>query len=96
MNDRAEPTPAVLAERQRHAEYLQKALELEVHDLRVELDARLRQSYLTTAEMRNVFITRDELQHQAGVRREWPLIAFSGLMAICNLVTLVVVLTKVH
>lgn len=91
-----QPTPAVLEERIRNLDRMHKAHELELHDLRTELHASLRANYLTSAEMRNVFVTRDEMQRQAGVRREWPLIAFSGLMAACNLVTLIVVLTKVH
>jgi hypothetical protein len=70
---------------------VEKAMQLELHDLRNELHAALRRDYLTAAEMRNLFPTRDELAKRAAVRREWPLILFGGVMAACQLTTLILV-----
>lgn len=96
MNERERTSPDVLAERIRNLDRLHKAHELELHDLRTELHASLRANYLTTAEMRNVFVTRDELHQQRTVRREWPLIAAGVIVAACSVCTLVLAITGAH
>jgi hypothetical protein len=87
--EREIPTVDVLAERIHQHEYIQRAMQVEIHDLRTEHRASLRADYLTRAEMRNEFVTRAELSDRAAVRREWPLIATAVALTAMNAVNLI-------
>lgn len=83
---------AVLEEKVRQLELVERAIRLEVHDSRIEMQASLRQSYLTAAEMRNVFVTRDELQRQAVNRREWWPIVLGIIVTGATITNLIIAL----
>ena len=67
-------------------------LEQNVKALREELRTR----YLDKAELMNEYAPRAEQDHQAAVRREWPLIAFGGLYMVLQLATLIVTIRGGH
>lgn len=90
MEERARPSLEVLAERVRQRELIEKAMQLEIHDLRIELRASLRQDYLTRAEMQNQFVTRSEISEQAKVRREWPVIFATLVVTVVSVINLIV------
>jgi hypothetical protein len=81
--------PTALAWRVRQLELVEQALRIELRDLRKEYQASLRRDYLTAAEMRNLFITREELGRQAAVRREWWPIVFAGVCGLTTIANLV-------
>jgi hypothetical protein len=82
VNGEHERTPnELLAWRVRELEIIEKSQNLELAALR---------------EKGHHYVTRAELQQQASVRREWPLIAFAGLMTTCQIVTLIIVAKGGH
>lgn len=94
MDDEDEPTLRLLSWRVQQLEHIEAALRLEVHELRATR-APLEQVY-TRDQSRNVFVTREEAQRQATVRREWPLILASLVMAAGQVATLIAVLSGGH
>jgi hypothetical protein len=86
----------VLAERIRNREIIERAIQLDLHDLGVEFKAILRQDYMTAAEMRNHFVTRAEIHDKAVVRREWPVVLASVVVAATAIVNSILLLTGGH
>jgi hypothetical protein len=83
----------LLEYRVQQLELVEKALRVELHDLRVERDARLREDYMTRDELLNTFVPRKELDRRGRVRREWLPIAltlFFGGLAAANIVIQIV------
>lgn len=78
-------------------EQIEKAIQLELHELRREIPAALqqcmREDYYSKPEARNIFVTREELSASARTRREWPIVLASVTAAIATVVTLIVTLS---
>jgi hypothetical protein len=58
--------------------YMLRAIQTEILDLRKELH----EDYLNEPQMKNVFFTREERDHEAQIRRDWPTRAFAAAAAI--------------
>ncbi len=67
-------------------------VEQDLKNLRDELHTR----YLDQHEIMNKYTPRAELERQAAVRREWPLIVFGGLYTLLQVATLIVTLRGGH
>lgn len=89
-----EPTDVqLLAYRVVQLEAIEKAIRLEVHDLRVEWQTLLRADYLTGDQVQNKFVTRKELESDAKTRREWFPIIVAAIVGAPALIELIVQLT---
>ena len=58
--------------------YMVKGLQVDVQELRRELHG----DYLNAAQMKNVFLTREEQEREQAIRRDWPTRLFAGLAAL--------------
>jgi hypothetical protein len=72
--------------------YMLRAIQLEIGELRRELHA----DYLNEPQMRNVFVTREELGEARRERREWPLLLAAVVATMASLTNLVVLISGVH
>jgi hypothetical protein len=65
--------------------YMLRAIQAELVELRREIHAQ----YLNEAQMRNVFVAREEYDRQEQVRRDWPTRALAGAAAIAAVVDVI-------
>lgn len=84
----------LLAWRVEALERLEKAQNLEIHELR--RDTPRSSEVYSKPEARETFVMRSELEKRASVRREWPLILCAIAMVALSTVTLIVTLGGSH
>lgn len=89
MDDREQTTPELLRWRI-------ERLEAEHVALRTEIQLRLHDEYLTANEMRVLFPTRKELAERATIRREWPVMLTSLVLAGTSIANLIVLIGGHH
>lgn len=99
MDNQEHHSIELLAWRVAQLEIIEKAMQLELYELRKEMPEIFHQAlvdYYTKPEARNVFVSRAELAEQTKIRREWPLVVFAGAAVLCQIVTLIVLLARFH
>lgn len=85
--------PSTLAYRVRQLEIIEEAIRLELHELRTDTKAALRDDYMTTDQLHRTFISRAEIAHEARVKREWLPIAVAIFVGVPSVATFVLTLT---
>jgi hypothetical protein len=63
---------------------------------RVRLLEKLERDYLTGPEMRNQFVTHEEMQARAKMRREWPMMIAAVMSTVTGCTTLVLLIAGAH
>jgi hypothetical protein len=94
VSDDGATDPRLLAWRIGALERIEKAQNLEIHELR--RDTPQRSEVYSKAEARELFVMRSELEKRASVRREWPIILCAIAMVALSTVTLIVTLGGSH
>jgi hypothetical protein len=71
-------------------EKIERAIQLELRELRAEMARR--EDVYSRAEAQNMFVTRKELDARSSERRQWPVIVASVAVAIVSVTNLIITL----